>query len=232
MTNCNYTLISDIDIVSIINDICVSKRQLTHKYLQNNYPSLYLEVISRTKFLDDSVNGFYKITLSERLYCLMNGIKSHPICSNPNCNHIVKWEKRKFKQYCCIAHAIQDPGYKLRREQKCLEKHGVKSPTQLKSVQEKMQQTMLKHHGVKHALQSKIILDKFKCSFRNRTEQQKEQTRKKRVKTCNIKYGTDAPTQSEEVKSKTIQTCRNKYNCDYSFQSEEVKSKIRKSMIN
>ena len=132
---------------------------MTDKFLNRHHPCLLNELINRTKFLDASALNSYKITIRERLFCLSFNITKHPTCQHPNCTNIVRWDKTKFKRYCCAYHATHDPEYHKRREEKCLKEHGVKNPMQLDWVRAKVESTMMKNHGVRHALQSPTILE-------------------------------------------------------------------------
>ena len=74
MTNCNYTQLSNKQLVDCIKSIDVDIKHFTNKYLYKHYPELISELVRRTNFLDD-VNH-----INARLYCLINNLTQHPTC--------------------------------------------------------------------------------------------------------------------------------------------------------
>lgn len=54
-------------------------------------------------------------------------------------------------------------------------------------------------------------------------------TRKKRIETCNEKYGVDNPSKSTDVQQKRVRTFQSNYGVDNPFQHESIKDRIKKS---
>ena len=214
MTKENYTQMTNEQLSLLVRKLQISNRRLKI-YLIGHQSSLYNEIVSRTKFLDD----WYKnktVPILARLYCIEHNLKSQPICKNPNCKHhnpAVGWMNgvNRFRDYCCIYCANNDPIH-----------------------QQKMQDTMENNYGVRHALQSKTFLDKSKntCRKNNGVDfpQQSQTIRDKTHKTNLDNLGVEYPLESEIIKEKVKITNNNSYGVDWVFQSEKVKNKIKQSV--
>ena len=79
MTNCNYTQMTNQELVEYIDGINKTKQQLI-PYIKNHQFELYSEILKRTEFLDNCFYQKENVPLRARIYCLRNNITSHPIC--------------------------------------------------------------------------------------------------------------------------------------------------------
>jgi hypothetical protein len=92
----------------------------------------------------------------------------------------------------------------------CLEKYGVKNPSQIQSVREKVKQTCLNKYGVEYTTQ---------------VEEFKEKTKQ----TCLEKYGVEYISQSPEIRIKAQNTNFKRYGVEHAAQSQEIQEKAQKN---
>ena len=255
MSNINYTVISNEELLDEINKFNVSLRCLD-RYLKHNNQELYDELLSRTKFLyGTSYLENEKLPIACRLYCLKNNLSSPPICANPSCNNFVKWGSASFLTYCCSKCHNSDPNMGEIVRNAFLKKYGVDNIFQLDETKDKIRQTMLEHHGVEHALQSKEIkkrqeqtcLDRY--GVENPAELKEFQEKAFNTKlsiygdgnfnnteqiknTCLDRYGVDNVTKLESTKIKMKNTCVERYGVESYSQTENFKERfIQTSLI-
>jgi hypothetical protein len=113
-------------------------------------------------------------------------------------------------------------------ERKTLEKYGVKSTNQLSFVQRKKEQTNLRKYGVKNVMQTvenrqlagirlntPDMVQRRSISLQSRTEEQKQEGRKKCVQTWVNKYGKDY---EKLFTDKSKETYLDKYGVNYSVE--------------
>jgi hypothetical protein len=100
----------------------------------------------------------------------------------------------------------------IKRQETCLEKHGVKSAMQSEYFKEQIKQTNLEKYGVKWSFQGKTVKEKIK-------------------KTNIQRYGVENPNQNLEIREKVKQTNLEKYGVEYVMQSDIFKEKIKNTMI-
>jgi len=172
-----------------LNKILQTKqlRYISSKYLGKE---LYETTINSTDFLEEGH------PLSERIYCIINDISSHPKC--PYCNQLthgsfggIKTDTEKYlNKYCSISHG--------RKDQK-KPKHKCENPYCYNLVSEN-----INHYCSRECYQicSDIALEK-------------------RIKTNIHKYGTENVSQSNNVIKKIKQTKLDKYG-DESYNNPEA----------
>lgn len=156
-------------------------------YEKNGYINEYNEIIERTKFLD----GTY--TFSSRIYCILNEIKTSPIC--PQCNkHKVKFKNssKGFFQYCSTKCSSNSDSTKEKYKSTNLDKYGFEFCTQSPIVRDKIENTLLQNHGVIVPMKSLEI-------------------KKKVEDTNNEKYGSSYGFGSKLVQEKIIKTNIERY---------------------
>lgn len=156
------------------------------------------------------------------------------------------------KLICCHDNSCRNK----KIENTCINKYGVKSTNQLKTVKDKKTDTFQKKYGVNNPGQAQEIKDKMKatckekynCDYAIQSKEVRDKSietskklygvenpmqskaiQDKAKETCRERYGVDYPGQSEEVKDKIKQTCRERYGVDSIFQSEEIKSKVKQT---
>ena len=162
----------------------------------------------------------------------------------------------KNKNFGCISCSKQIANE--RKETNNINKYGVKSPLQLKSVKSQIKETNKAKYGVEYPQQSKTIqkttklnnLKKYGVEYPLQLESVKSQiketnlekygceyatqsqvVRDKTVSTCIEKYGTECPLQNSVVKIKSIETNKEKYGVCYANQNNIIKEKIRNTNI-
>ena len=156
------------------------------------------------------------------------------------------------KLICCHDNSCRNK----KIENTCMNKYGVKSTNQLKTVKDKKTNTCQKKYGVDNPGQAQEVKNKMKatcqekynCDYAIRSKEVREKSietskklygvehpmqskaiQDKAKETCRDRYGVDYPGQSEEVKDKIKQTCQQRYGVDSIFQSEEIKSKVKQT---
>ena len=210
MTKENYTTLSNEELLRDIKNIDVYPNKL-NLVLRNHYSKLYIEVVNRTKFLDD----FYthgNVPILARLYCLEYHLESQPTCKHPDCNNHTLWDNhiRNFVPYCCMKHRSSDPKW-----------------------QEKYKNTMMKRHGVHYMLESKenrqIAQAICEMKYGDKYPIKLDYFKQKVKETCNRKYGVDNPMQSEIVKEHHRTVCMNNWGVENPFQSPIVQDRFKET---
>lgn len=133
-----------------------------------------------------------------------------------------------------------------RIKERNLERYGVEWTTQLDSMKEKEKATNLERYGVEWASQSEEIQDRVKKtnmerygyerptmapeikekvtqSLLNRSDEEKEESNRKRETTCLEKYGVKVAIASKEVRNKIEKTNMERYGNPYPFDYEKIK---------
>ena len=144
-------VMSNSDILNKVNELNLSSRGM-YEILTHRCPNLYSEIEKRTQFLN---NGSIVPMLS-RLYCLKHDIHSHPICSYSDCHNEVQWDSKtqKFKPYCSPKCRANDPEFRKKVEEICLQKFGTKSPIQSEEIKRKYRNTCMNKWGVENFAQT------------------------------------------------------------------------------
>lgn len=112
-----------------------------------------------------------------------------------------------------------------------LQRYGVKSPGELKEVQEKMKQTCLEKYGSEYYFSSSKGKEEVKKGMLKKYgvehPLEKEEFLEKSKQTCQSHYGVDFSLSSEEVRQKGVKTSLQRYGVDIPSKSTEVQQKIR-----
>jgi hypothetical protein len=187
-------------------------------FLYKNFPEEYNFIVS---YCD--INKIVDISFKEKVYLVLNELKSIPACKNSNCNNRVKFKNSTigYLKYCSKKCVSDDPNIKKIKEEKSISKWGTKSPAQsqeikdkiiktnqekyghnspmnLKSIQDKSMQTLIKNWGVENPSNSSELLQK-------RIESFKSSSFKDTFKLTSLKrYGVEHPWRNKEIHSKTI----------------------------
>ena len=196
MTHLDYLKEQNIEFPNIgtLNASTVQER-----YFKIHYPEFREYVIEHT----------LQYSWSERLYMIYNNINKRPKC--PVCgNECNFWNiKTGYSTHCSRKCISKSQLTKIKKEEKCLAKWGVKNPMQSKEIQNKIKQTNLERYGVEYALQSNDVKQKSK-------------------NTCLKKYGVEYISQSEEFKNICKQNSIERYGVDHPMKSDIVKQNVRK----
>jgi len=176
-------------------------------------------------------------SLKEQIFCIINNIKSQPICDSIKCTNTIKFNERLRKySLCCSVSCI---GFSKSVEQKrkttCKNNYGVDVPLKSKKIRDKVKTTNLERYGVEHVLQSKEVKDKIKKTNLERYGVDNTFKSKKirdKVKLTNLeKYGVDNPLKSTEIREKSKQTNLKRYGVEIPSQSKEVKEKSKQTNL-
>ena len=210
MTNCNYTQLSNQELVSIVEENITSR--LLPASVRNFDSSLFDEIVFRTQFLDSVFNeNKSNVPIRARLYCLTNNITEYPKCPREGCtNHATWWHYGKRFAHCCVKCSQMDSVTRDKYKNTCRIKYGVDNAFQSNDVKETIKQTMIEHHGVENPSQSKVLQDK------------------KRL-TCKEHYGVDVPLKSKVIRDKVRNTNRERYGGNAPMCSEHIRQKMRKT---
>lgn len=146
----------------------------------------------------------------------------HETCSN-ECGYELK--KQKSGKKLQIAWDNRKSEILEKRAITCIERFGVEHALQSSDVKDRGKQTQLKLRGVNHHSKLESVQNQIKKSKLEKYESFSIigiKGNAKRIKTNQIRYGTNNPSQSQFVKDRTKETCLNK--------SNEMKAKIKNKM--
>lgn len=208
--------------------IIIPKRVTKTYFENNNWSEIFNDIFNITSFLP--VDRSFR----ERLYCIMSGIDSAPICSLETCSNIVQLGfNNDGYEYClhCSSKCAQN-NKETRNKSKLtnLVRRGTEYPLLSEDCKNKAKQTNLNNYGVENASQSSIIKDKK----RNKSIEKygtevvlQNETIKEQIKQTNLaKYGYDNPQKSPEIRRKTTKTRKsetlNKYINSEKFKNVEL----------
>ena len=221
----------------------------TEKYIKIHYPDFYQYILD---------NYPEELTWTEKLYWYYHNIIAHPSC--PICGKHTKFKSLKlgYRKFCSAKCCNSDEEKKSRIKQTCLEKYGVKNPSQSESIKNKIKETNLERYGVEYPNKSPEIQNKYKqtCLERYGVEKplQSQEIQNKYKRTCLERYGVENPfrldvikdkiketylkrdgvehpAQSQKIQDKMKQTCLDKYGVECYLQSEEVRNKIKQTCL-
>ena len=162
------------------------KGKANSRYIKKNFPKEYQDII---KCPGD--------TFSEQLYNYFYGSPQHicPVCGKNTPFRNIMYG---YSEFCSITCSYKGESRIKKAQQTCLERYGVKNPSQSKEIQKKKEDTCLKNYGVKSGFQ---LQDKFE-------------------ETCLERYGVKNPSQSKEIQKKKEDTCLKNYGVKSGFQTE------------
>ena len=198
-----------------------SGRMYTEKYVKNNYPDIFNDVI---EFCNDKL---IDLPFKEKVYHYVNDLKEIIYCSNDNCHNIVKFKNSTlgYSKRCSNSCVSSDPEIKKVKEEKSYAKYGTKAPGMNKDIKEKMIKTNQERYGSNSPLQNDEIQKKSKDTlFKN--------------------YGVNNPNKSEEIKKLRIESFKKsnykenytktmmaRYGVKYPFQNEEFFKKSKDTLF-
>ena len=158
-----------------------SGRMYTEKYVKNNYPEIYDEVINFCSL------ELKELPFKEKVYHYVNMLEHNIHCNNPECNNLVKFKNSTigYYKYCSNKCISSDPEIKKIKENKSYEKYGTKAPGMNNEIKEKMLKTNQERYGGNSPMQNFEVQNKSKDTlYKN--------------------YGVDNPNKSNELKEKRI----------------------------
>jgi len=163
------------DIVKDFVDSTPSRQRCrTHKKIKEHVSKIF----EKTVFLNDQVQ------FSQRMYCVINDITTHPLCLTCKKQRVnYKQGLQGYRKYCSAKCRNEDPKWQSNHEAICLKKFGVKSASQAKEIKERKRQKSLEKYGTEWVTQSKHF-------------------KKEAEKTMFKKYGVKHNSQNEDIKLK------------------------------
>ena len=149
------------------------KGRANSRYIEKNFPEEYKNIIS-----------FPGKTFPEQLYNYFYNSPTHicPICGKETPFRNIMYG---YSEFCSTRCSYKGKSRVEKSQQTCLERYGVKNPSQSKEIQKKKEETCLKNHGVRSGFQ---LQEKFE-------------------QTCLERYGVKNPSQSNEIQKKKEETC-------------------------
>lgn len=174
--------LSDAELLSKVWDLTIRLVDL-NQYLIRHTPELNKEIVRRTSFLDIDYmreRNDECVSITARLYCLANGIKSTPKCSKEDCHNVVGWNKNKgiFREYCSGACRSSDTKFKDRvKLTKQTPEHIRKMITvnqrrselmKSEKMRKRIQHTCQVNLGVDHPMKSKLVVEHRKEVWRKK----------------------------------------------------------------
>jgi hypothetical protein len=139
-----------------------SGKMYNEKYIKNNYPEIFKDVIefcSSDKLID--------LPFKEKIYHYVNDLKEILYCSNPNCNNIVKFKNSTigYHKHCSKGCTSKDPNIKQQKEDNSYIKYGTKAPGMNNDIKEKMIKTNQERYGGNSPMQNIEIQEKSKKHY-------------------------------------------------------------------
>lgn len=210
------------EILEFINSLHIFKSKLPI-YLKNHYPDIYQEIISCTKFLDNTDPGDKNgISFQSRIYCIQNNLYDRPKCPNCGKNYLkFRTDIGKFRNYCSYACSRYNEDVKKKREQTTYERYGDKFYHNI----DKSRKTRNERYG---GWCDSTYRDKVKKTLFERYGNENYVNWEKAKETNNKKYGVDSPLMSSSIREKCKESFRmNHPGCNSPMDLPGVKEKLR-----
>jgi hypothetical protein len=183
--------------------------------LRNYYKKNLQELINKTDFLN------HNPSFKERFYCLINNIRSIPLCPNCLTNNSVWYETTRQYSYC---------------SKKCLyEGIGKNSIKNKEQITKKIEETNLKKYGVKNVNDNQECKNKRLLKIREKHGKdfyfQTDEFKNKRNQTMKDLYGTIIPLRNESIKKKFVETSIKNHGSHHPLSSKDLRKTFKKSEI-
>ena len=147
------------------------KGRANSRHIKKNYPEEYKIIIT-----------FPGKTFPEQLY---NYFYNSPIHICPVCGEETPFRNIMYgySEFCSVQCSYKGESRITKAQQTCLERYGVKNPSQSKEIQKKKEETCLKNYGVKYWLQDterfkSIMLEKYGVTNSSYLDKSKKKTRR------------------------------------------------------
>jgi endogenous inhibitor of DNA gyrase (YacG/DUF329 family) len=194
----------------------------TSKLVNLKYKEELNYLFDKTSKLDEqtkNTNG-YKISISQRIYHLLNNIEEIPICKI--CNNLVTFTGyRTYRIYCCNKCKTSDVNYanrSLKRMTTKLERYGSSNYNNM----EKTKSTKLARYGDENFMN----LEKGKLTKLERYGDENYSNWKKGKETCLNRYGIKSNLWIKEVREKIITSNIEKYGVSHHAQQPNFEQKF------
>lgn len=215
-------------LIKTLNDIGTQNFSISCK---KKYTKLYEYLLEITNHLKSK----YKITISQRIYHILNNIKEIPKCIE--CTNEVKYKNLNFGygQFCskyCMDNSVY---LTEKKKETSILKYGVDNYAKTSESKQKYKETMLLNYGVEHFYQSY----KFKTQYKKASlkkygvdnPSKANITKEKAKKTCNERYGGDGPLCSNEVKKKYIKTIYERHGVTHNSKMLDHNEKVKQTSL-
>ena len=190
------------------------KGRANSRYIKKNYPEEYKIIIT-----------FPGKSFPEQLYNYFYNSPTHicPLCGKETPFRNIMYG---YSEFCSVQCSYGGESRVKKAQQTCLERYGVKNPSQSKEVQKKKEETCLKNHGVKSGFQ---LQEKFEQTCLERygvkNPSQSKEIQKKKEETCLKNHGVKNILGVPEIHKKAIQSLEEKYGVKYSFLNKTILNK-------
>lgn len=194
------------------------KGRANSRYIKKNFPDEYRIIIT-----------YPGKTFPEQLYNYFHNSPNHicPICGKDTPFRNIMYG---YSEFCSTTCSYRSESRTQKAQQTCMERYGVKNPSQSEIIQKKKEETCLKNHGVRYWIQDN---DKFKSSMLEKygvtNPSYLDDVKRKREETCLKNHGVKNVLGTPEIREKAIAAVELKYGVKYSFLNEEVKQKAIKT---
>ena len=187
----------------------------------SKYSELRNLIVLETDFLKSDSS------FSERIYCILNEIKSPLVCKN--CSEIVLYNRGKYPSFCsgkCVGrfnrdkigetnrnnYLLKGDRIKEKRKETNLLRFGVDNPMKDDYIKLKSKESLLNKTGFEHALQNPSSLKKFK-------------------ETCLERFGFENPSKNEFIKNKKERTFIKNFNVKTYLVTDESRTALQESFF-
>lgn len=140
---------------SIINFINSKQRILNSTF--NKLPEFKTFIIENTQFLN-----VYNISLLERLWYVINNIKSPILCKTCNKKATFINLKNGYRDFCSAKCAMSNIETRKKIQNTFLKNYGVDNPWKNKEIIKKCKNTLLENTGYSNPTQNPTIKEKIK----------------------------------------------------------------------
>lgn len=160
-------------------------------------------------------------------------------CGN-YCNLCTKINKKiKIENTCLVKYGVKSvfecKEIRDNMTKNIFQKYGVDNVSKLKEIQLKKENTCIKNHGVKVSFNSSKIKEQIKNTFMKNygvDNPLKSVNIKEQIKKTNLeKYGYENPQQNKDIKNKTKKTCLDKFGVENILKLESIIQKRKKKCM-
>ena len=195
----------------ILNNLFINNKlnkiRLRKEYVLSN--KNYFDIIyNKTSFLDNNSS------MSERLYCILNNIKSKTTCKNINCNNKVNYINfyLGYHRFCSTRCASNDFDVKQKVIKTCNEKYGKNHPQLNDKIRQKSINTIIKKYKQNSFSKTKLFKQKMRDN-------------------CIKKSGKDNYMHVNHIKNKLKQTNLIRYGHEVASKNIEIRKNILKRRV-
>lgn len=194
--------------------------------------ALFEELMEQTKFLNEKG----EVSLSERIFCILNEIQEIKICSNCR-DKEVKFNGigKGYSTYCSTKCMSNSKEVRDKSKNTIDNKYGGMHFNATDEVKNKRKITNLEKYGVEHVLQSENVRSKIENTnlkkYGHKTPLKNKDIKKKIKETVINRYGVDNVSKSKYIKDLKTATTFSNYGVAYPLQSEKIKDKMEKTMV-